>query len=114
LELVMTFRSSPTCVLLVLSGLAAGGHAALVCTPGDALGAGSCTEVVSAAPIGTTSFANQTIAIDFWQSNAAPGFVETLQDVRFTFGGTVDYGWALLSAGLVGLASLRRRRRAGP
>lgn len=87
----MTTCSLPANLLYLLMGLAGSANAALVCTPGDAVGPGSCEETVSVGSLGTTEFTNQALSFDLWPSNAQPGFIETLQDVRFTFGGTVHY-----------------------
>ena len=87
----MTIRRLPSALLCLILGLAGSAHAALVCTPGDAIGPGSCEEEITVGPIGTTDFSDQALSFDLWQSNAQPGFVETLQDVSFTLGGSVHY-----------------------
>ena len=87
----MTLRGLPSGLFFLLANLTWSAHAALVCTTGNVVGPGSCEESVTVGPIATTQFSNQSLSFDLWQSNAEPGFVETLQDVRFTFGGTVHY-----------------------
>jgi len=64
-------------------------NAALVCTPGNIVGTGTCTETVTFGPA-LTDLSNQTLTLDKWISNASPGFVETLLGVSFTFGGNIS------------------------
>ena len=87
----MTLRVLPSGLFCLLMGLTWSTHAALVCTTGNVVGPGSCEESVTAGPLTTTEFNGQSLSFDLWQSNAGPGLVQTLQDVRFTFGGTVQY-----------------------
>ena len=87
----MTLRGLPSSLFCLIAALTGSTHAALVCTPGNVVGVGGCEESVTTGPIATTEFSNQPLSFDLWQSNAEPGFVETLVGVRFTFGGTVHY-----------------------
>jgi hypothetical protein len=87
----MTLRGLPSSLFCLIAALTGSTHAALVCTPGNVVGSGSCQESVTLGQTVTTEFSNQPLSFDLWQSNAGSGFVETLQDVRFTFGGTVHY-----------------------
>ena len=62
--------------------------AALVCTPGNIIGIGTCTETVSASlspvPI------SDTLTFDKWLANSAAGFTETLQSVGWTISESVQ------------------------
>lgn len=69
----------------------ASARAALVCTAGNVIGTGTCTETVSLAPSLTAGFTAMPLTLDLWTSNAQLGFSETLTDATFTFGGSVDY-----------------------
>ena len=77
------------CIRMTTVGLVAAialpslAHAALVCTSGSVLGAGDCTETVSAGPEAVTT--TVPLTIDQWTSNAAPGYSETLLDVQVTY-----------------------------
>lgn len=82
-------KSKQLCIVVVGSifGLAMPSLAIanLACTPGDVVGPGACTEQISL----TASSTSGTLAIDRWLSSAAPGFVQTLTAVQFTFGGSI-------------------------
>jgi len=60
-------------------------RAALVCTPGNIVGAGACTESVTFGPVFGLF---RALTIDKWLSNAEAGFTETLLDVKFSFSGS--------------------------
>jgi hypothetical protein len=62
-------------------------RAALVCTPGNIVGPGSCTETVTFGPT-TAGIVNVPLTIDKWVSNASAGFTETLSAANFSFGGS--------------------------
>ena len=70
------------------AGLAFGigtADAALVCTSGSVVGAGTCTATI----VGSPSAGDQSLTIPQWQSNAAVGFAQTLTNVTYQFGATV-------------------------
>jgi len=86
-------RFSGATAACVFLGLAAtnGAHAALVCTPGNIVGAGNCAELVSISPTATDiDPPGVSLIIDKWQSNAAAGFVETLTSVEFVLNATLS------------------------
>jgi len=70
--------------LTLLAASTVPSHAALVCSAGNIVGAGTCTESVTFGPVdGLFKF----LTIDKWVSNAEAGFTENLLDVKFSFSG---------------------------
>lgn len=61
-------------------------NAALVCTAGNVVGTGFCTETVTFGPA-KTDFMAAILTLDKFSSNANPGFVETLTSVSYSVGG---------------------------
>ncbi len=57
-------------------------NASLICSPGNVVGAGSCSETVNGTGFITPS--TNILSLDKWVSNASAGFVETLTGVQFT------------------------------
>ena len=62
-------------------------NAALTCTAGNIVGAGTCTETITFGP-SKTDFAGAVLTLDKWLSNASAGFTQTLKDVKYNLLGS--------------------------
>ena len=61
-------------------------NAALVCTAGNIVGTGTCTETVTFGP-SKTDFSGAILTLDKWVSNVSAGFSQTLKDVKYSVSG---------------------------
>ena len=87
-QLYPAVRHSALCAIVTSAAAAAApAHAALSCTAGNVIGAGTCTETVVFGPV-ATEVQNLTLTLDRWQSNAAPGFVQMLTAASWSVGGS--------------------------